>query len=100
MARATPSEMVRCRCGTHIFAPVPNSETDRGKVVARLEREGWRCRRGGKHDVYKHPARPGRIVVPRQYQESLKQAIASRVGQVEVCPSRPRAHDSLLQRPN
>jgi len=30
-----------------------------------LEREGWQCRHGGGHDVYKHPTRPGRIVVPR-----------------------------------
>jgi predicted RNA binding protein YcfA (HicA-like mRNA interferase family) len=40
-------------------------ETDRRKVVARLEREGWQSRGGGEHDVYKHPGKPGRIIVPR-----------------------------------
>lgn len=40
-------------------------ETNRSKVVARLEREGWQARHGGDHDVYKHPDRRGRIVVPR-----------------------------------
>jgi mRNA interferase HicA len=40
-------------------------ETNRNKVVARLERDGWVGRHGGDHDVYKHPTRPGRIVVPR-----------------------------------
>jgi mRNA interferase HicA len=37
-------------------------ETNRNKLVARLERDGWV---GRDHDVFKHPARPGRIVVPR-----------------------------------
>ena len=40
-------------------------ETNRNKVVARLERAGWVGRHGGDHDVYKHPARLGRVVVPR-----------------------------------
>jgi predicted RNA binding protein YcfA (HicA-like mRNA interferase family) len=40
-------------------------ETDRSKVAARLVREGWVVRHGGDHDVYKHPERPGRIVLPR-----------------------------------
>ena len=43
-----------------------NYETNRAKVVARLEREGWEGRHGGEHDVYKHLSRPGiRITVPR-----------------------------------
>jgi predicted RNA binding protein YcfA (HicA-like mRNA interferase family) len=40
-------------------------ETNRGRLVARLEREGWIPRHGGDHDVYKHPSKPGRIVVAR-----------------------------------
>jgi predicted RNA binding protein YcfA (HicA-like mRNA interferase family) len=40
-------------------------ETDRGKVVARLLRDGWVVRHGGAHDVFKSPNRPGRIVLPR-----------------------------------
>ena len=40
-------------------------ETNRKKVVARLEREGWECRTVGGHDVYKLASRRGRIIVPR-----------------------------------
>ncbi|HEY2885319.1 MAG TPA: type II toxin-antitoxin system HicA family toxin [Rhizomicrobium sp.] len=40
-------------------------ETDRNRVAARLMREGWIVRHGGAHDVFKHPARHGRIVLPR-----------------------------------
>ncbi|MGB9367241.1 MAG: type II toxin-antitoxin system HicA family toxin [Xanthobacteraceae bacterium] len=40
-------------------------EINRQKVVARLAREGWIERHGGEYDVFKHPAKPGRIVVPR-----------------------------------
>jgi mRNA interferase HicA len=45
--------------------PKPALETNRNKVAARLVREGWQVRHGGDHDVYKHPARPGRIILPR-----------------------------------
>jgi predicted RNA binding protein YcfA (HicA-like mRNA interferase family) len=40
-------------------------ETNRQKVMARLLRDGWVERHGGEHDVFKHAAKPGRIVVPR-----------------------------------
>jgi len=46
-------------------------ETDRGKVAARLLREGWVVRHGGRHDVFKHPSKPGRIVIPRHRTLSL-----------------------------
>jgi predicted RNA binding protein YcfA (HicA-like mRNA interferase family) len=46
-------------------------ETNRLKVVTRLHRDGWQARSGGAHDVYKHPARPGRIVIPRHRTLSL-----------------------------
>jgi predicted RNA binding protein YcfA (HicA-like mRNA interferase family) len=45
--------------------PKPTIETNRSKVVARLDREGWVARHGGDHDVFKHPSKPGRIVVAR-----------------------------------
>jgi len=51
--------------------PKPTLEASRSKVVARLEREGWVARHGGDHDVFKHPARPGRIVVPRHHTLSI-----------------------------
>jgi predicted RNA binding protein YcfA (HicA-like mRNA interferase family) len=44
---------------------VQKPETNRQKVVARLAREGWVEHHGGEHDVFKHPTKPGRIVVPR-----------------------------------
>jgi predicted RNA binding protein YcfA (HicA-like mRNA interferase family) len=40
-------------------------ETNRAKIVARLQRDGWIERHGGEHDVFTHSARPGRIIVPR-----------------------------------
>lgn len=46
-------------------------ETNRTKVAARLKREGWVERHGGDHDVFKHPSKPGRIVVPRHRTLSL-----------------------------
>jgi predicted RNA binding protein YcfA (HicA-like mRNA interferase family) len=61
---------------------MPRAETNRQKVTARLEREGWQCRSGGAHDVYKHPQRPGRIIVPRHRTLSpgVARAIAKAAG--------------------
>ncbi len=42
-----------------------------GARATRLERDGWVGRHGGDHDVYKHPAKPGRIIVPRHRTRSL-----------------------------
>ena len=50
---------------------MPTIETNRRKVTARLEREGWIARQEGIHDVYKHPARPGRVPVPRHRELSM-----------------------------
>ena len=60
-------------------------ETDRRKLVARLEREGWVGRHGGEHDVYKHPTQPGRIVIPRHRKISLGVArtIAKQAGWID-----------------
>lgn len=44
---------------------MPDLETNTRKVVARLEREGWINKGGGSHDIYKHPTKAGRIIVPR-----------------------------------
>ena len=49
----------------YIFAHWMAPETNRSKIVARLLRDGWQVRSGGSHDVFKHPMKPGRIVVPR-----------------------------------
>ena len=61
---------------------MPKPDTNRTKVVARLEREGWIGRHSGGHDVYKHPTRGGRIVVPRHRELSpgVARAIAKAAG--------------------
>jgi mRNA interferase HicA len=58
------------------------AETNRTKVVSRLKRDGWLERHGGGHDVYKHPDKPGRIVVPRHRELSpgVAGAIARQAG--------------------
>jgi len=41
-------------------------ETATAKILKRLVVDGWQlARNGANHDVYRHPARPGVIVVPR-----------------------------------
>ena len=44
---------------------MPKIETNRRKIVKRLKADGWVEGHGGDHDVYKHPARKGRIILPR-----------------------------------
>lgn len=44
---------------------MPKLETNRRKIVARLERDGWVNYGGGEHDKFKHHEKPGRILVPR-----------------------------------
>lgn len=60
----------------------PAVETRRNKVAARLARDGWQARHGGGHDVYKHPTRPGRIILPRHRTLSpgVARAIAKQAG--------------------
>jgi predicted RNA binding protein YcfA (HicA-like mRNA interferase family) len=58
-------------------------ETNRNKVVKRLERDGWVARQGGEHDLFKHPDRPGvLIVVPRHKELSpgVSRGIARKAG--------------------
>jgi predicted RNA binding protein YcfA (HicA-like mRNA interferase family) len=67
-------------CALEIAVAKP--ETNRTKVVARLQRDGWIERHGGDHDVYKHPQKPGRIIVPRRRELSpgVARAIARQAG--------------------
>jgi len=45
---------------------MPAVETATAKILKRLLADGWvLARNGSNHDVYRHPARPGVIVVPR-----------------------------------
>jgi predicted RNA binding protein YcfA (HicA-like mRNA interferase family) len=56
-------------------------ETNRAKVVARLEREGWQlARHGGNHDVYIHPRMPGVIVIPRH--RTLSSGVAHKIARI------------------
>ena len=64
----------------HIFAHVRGLETSTAKVVARLRREGWESRPGGRHDVFKHPFHKGRIIVPRH--RTLSPGVAREIAKV------------------
>ena len=57
-------------------------ETNSRKIRARLEREGWIDIGGGKHDVFKHPAKAGQVVVPRHRELSrgVARSIAKAAG--------------------
>ena len=55
-------------------------ETNRAKVVARLQKEGWESRPGGAHDIYKHSKKPGRIIVPRH--RTLSPGVARSIAKV------------------
>jgi len=40
-------------------------ERDIRKIRQRLEKEGWQAKEGGRHTVYTHPEKKGRVVLPR-----------------------------------
>lgn len=44
---------------------MPTFETNRARVVARLEREGWENVGGTKHDKFHHSEKPTPVIVPR-----------------------------------
>jgi predicted RNA binding protein YcfA (HicA-like mRNA interferase family) len=48
---------------------MPTIETNTRKIVARLEREGWRNAGGGRHDRFKHPDKPGVVIVVPRHRE-------------------------------
>jgi len=60
--------------------PKPALETNRSKIIRRLEHEGWVNRGGGSHDVFTHPRKPGRVVVPRH--RELTRGVARVIAQV------------------
>jgi hypothetical protein len=56
-------------------------ETNRTRIVARLAREGWVNRGGGKLDVFTNPKRPGVIItVPRH--RTLSPGVARQIARV------------------
>lgn len=62
---------------TEMSAP----ETNTARVLGRLAREGWQlARHGGSHDVYRHPQKPGSIVVPRH--RTLSPGVARNIARI------------------
>jgi len=63
----------------------PTLETNRNRVAGRLKREGWVERHGGSHDVYKHPAKPGIITLPRHntFSPGVARTIAKAAGWIK-----------------
>lgn len=49
---------------------MPTFETNARKIIARLKIDGWQGVEGGNHTIYKHPDKPGRIIVPRHREVS------------------------------
>ena len=42
------------------------NETNTRKIIARLEREGWKMLHGGRHDKFENPSHPNTtLIVPR-----------------------------------
>jgi predicted RNA binding protein YcfA (HicA-like mRNA interferase family) len=61
---------------------VPALETNTRKITARLAREGWVGKGAKRHEVFKHPQRSGRIVVPshREVSANVARPIAKDAG--------------------
>jgi len=55
-------------------------ETNRKKVIARLERDGWVNADGTKHDKFRHPKKLGTIYVPRHAE--LKKFVARSIAKM------------------
>ena len=55
-------------------------ETSRRTIETKLLAEGWVVRAGGRHDIYKHPDRPGRIIVPRH--RTLSKGVAREIAEI------------------
>jgi predicted RNA binding protein YcfA (HicA-like mRNA interferase family) len=62
--------------------PLASVEASTRRIVARLEAEGRVRQAGGKHDKFKHPDKPGLIVVPRHREQSpgVARSIAKAAG--------------------
>ena len=59
------------------------NETNTRKIIARLEREGWRNVGGGRHDKFEHVENPNvLLIVPRHREASFGVArdIAKKAG--------------------
>ena len=59
---------------------MPTFESNTRKIIARLEQEGWVHQGGGSHDIFRHPEKLGRIVVPRH--RELSPGVARSIAKV------------------
>ncbi len=61
---------------------MPTIETNTRKIVARLQRDGWKNVGGGKHDKFEHPDHDFAIIVPRHREQSpgVAKSIAKAAG--------------------
>jgi predicted RNA binding protein YcfA (HicA-like mRNA interferase family) len=67
--------------GAYLGEGMPKIETNRAKIVKRLDREGWiLARHGAEHDIYRHAR--GIVSVPRHRQLSpgVARSIAKAAG--------------------
>jgi predicted RNA binding protein YcfA (HicA-like mRNA interferase family) len=59
------------------------NETNTRKVIARLKREGWIDKGGGRHDKFEHPEKPNiTLIIPRHRELSpgVARDIAKKAG--------------------
>lgn len=57
---------------------MPKPETNRTKIIQRLEAEGWVNEGGAKHDLYRNPSFKFPIIVPRH--RTLSPGVARSIG--------------------
>jgi len=56
-------------------------ETNRRRIIARLEREGWTLKGGSKHDKYVHAVKPGVfIIIPRH--QDVSRGVARQIAEL------------------
>jgi predicted RNA binding protein YcfA (HicA-like mRNA interferase family) len=62
---------------------MPQVETNRARILQRLEADGWIfVRHGADHDIYRHPGKPGAIHLPchRTLSPGVARSIARAAG--------------------
>ena len=65
----------------HRAKPLPKSETNTKRIIARLERDGWIKLPKGKHDKYEHPSKPGVLIVVPRHRE-LSPGVARQIARL------------------
>lgn len=65
----------------HRAKPLPKSETNTKRIIARLERDGWIKLPKGEHDKYEHPNKPGVLIVVPRHRE-LSPGVARQIARL------------------